>query len=67
MRVRVLKPVRVTAQAGTEVDLPEFQARLLIKTGAAVKSEEKAVEKAVKAPAETAEKKTQARKKKKEE
>ena len=56
MIVKLKKPARVTAPAGTVVSLPDSVAALLIRIGHAEKAESLTVEKAVKAPAETAEK-----------
>lgn len=67
MKVRLLKNAHVLAPAGTEIEMVDSQARLLIAAGLAVKPEEKPIEKAVEAPAETAEKKAPAKKRKKKE
>lgn len=70
MKIRLMKAARVQVPAGTEVEVPDSQARLMVKAGLAVIAPEpKTIEKAVKAPAETAEKKAPAKKrtKKKEE
>ena len=67
MKVRLLKNAHVLAPAGTEFEMVDSQARLLIAAGIAVKPEEKPIEKAVEAPEETAEKKAPAKKRKKKE
>ena len=63
MKIRLLKKAHVPAPAGTEIELVDSQARLLIAAGIAVKVEAVAVETAVKAPTETAEKKSAPKKK----
>ena len=64
MKVRLTKAARVQVPAWTVVEMPECQAVLMIKAGVAERIlPEKIVEKAVKVPAETAEKKAQAKKK----
>lgn len=64
MRIRLTRSARVQVPAGTEVEVPDSQARLMIRAGLAVFiTEPKTVETAVKVPEETAEKKAQAKKK----
>ena len=58
MKIRLLKKANVQVEAGTVIDVDDRRAEALLRAGLAVKAGEKTVEKAVKAPAETAEKKT---------
>jgi len=52
MKVKLTQNARVLVQAGTEIELEDSQAALLVMTGHAVPVKEKTVERAVKTPAE---------------
>lgn len=64
MRITLTQSARVNVPAGTTVEMADSMALLLIRVGKAKKAESLIVEKAVKAPAETAEKKPAAKKRK---
>lgn len=67
MKVRLLRDAHVHAPAGSELELADSRARILIAAGLAVKAEEPVVEMAIQEPMETAAKKAPARKRKKKE
>lgn len=52
MKVKLTQNARVLVQAGTEIELEDSQAALLVMTGHAVPVKERSVERAVKQPAE---------------
>ena len=52
MKVKLTQTVRVLTPAGTELEMEDSQAALLIMAGHAVPVKEKAVERAIKQPAE---------------
>lgn len=58
MKIILLRPQRLLVPAGTELEVEDSNAALLLSVGAAVKADKEKVETAVKTPSATARKTT---------